>query len=263
MSPSDKFVRLFIVGVSLLFSGSLPILIGRLSAGQEEVDSAPLRDRAPTVTDTPVRSHVPVGAAPTSTSRASLATKPPTETPDPFQRAHVDGVTQLADGRSMIRLIVPGLIVGEYDAIVTVWRPQQFDCFIPDDSVHRLYCVGPHLPYGIEGLIEIIDMENPSQDGAPIVSLSFVVQQVAMTATDPPPDRRPAPPPSTKRPTSTLAATAPATSTPTATQASSLTITPTVTLPPSTPTPTEEEAPDPTETPEPTKTTEPTDTPTD
>ncbi|MEX0787511.1 MAG: hypothetical protein WD040_01805, partial [Anaerolineales bacterium] len=176
----------------------------------------------------------------TATSTATLAA---TATRlDPFAGAYVEGVSLMAFGRSMVRIVVPGGLEGSFTATVTAWTEKEFSCFIPPWYPDKLYCIGPALPAGSQAEIKVYKHLDGLSDLQLVFTATFYVLSVlpiptAVDPGDPPPSLTPTSTPTstpTRTPTRTPTPSATVTPTPTATATAipptpSATVTPTLT----------------------------------
>jgi len=259
MLPHDwRRIRL-IVGLTFIGAFGLPLALLRLAGGQESIAEAlgtlPLMRILPT-RQTSARAAATTTATPTPGPSAV----PPTGTSevrfDPFEGAYVEGVSQLSGGRSMVRIVVPLGVHGEFAATVTVWQTQSYFCFIPAAYTDKLYCIGPALPIGQRATIEVFQLGTDPGLVEPVFSAEFFVY--VLLPTPRPPDDEAGPP---QFPT--LTPTKTGTTVPSPTTIISATPTPPATVPPSatdSPTATDE-PPLPTATTEEPTTAPPSDTP--
>lgn len=125
--------------------------------------------RTRTATPSPSQTPKPLNASATAIPMTVTPTMGPTVTDFPvpgadFSGAYVHGVAELEFGRSMIRLVVPAGVEGEYTATVTAENELAYQCFIPNGYSDRIYCFGPRL-----NLLEVvfIEVRHRAQSGSP------------------------------------------------------------------------------------------------
>ncbi len=101
-----------------------------------------------------------------------------------FKGAYIHGVAQLEGGRSMIRLIVPRGVEGQFEAVVMISQPLEYDCFKPNNYEDRLYCYGPAIPFGWEAVIRVFDTSEPPENREAVFEREFLVAGILPTPTD-------------------------------------------------------------------------------
>jgi hypothetical protein len=94
---------------------------------------------------------------------------------DPFLGAYVEGVTQLADGRSMVRIRVPSGVHGEFQAVIAGWGNDTYPCLIPSGHPDRLYCLGNQLVTGVRVSLSLFEIGG-GPGRAPVFLAAFYVQ---------------------------------------------------------------------------------------
>ena len=83
-----------------------------------------------------------------------------------FRGAYVSGVEYLSNGSSMLEIIVPAGVEGDYTAVVAASESLEFQCVILHHYTDRLYCIGERLQEGTQVNVRIfrIDEGRGSQD---------------------------------------------------------------------------------------------------
>ena len=99
-----------------------------------------------------------------------------------FSSAYVHGMVNLTGNRTMIRLVVPDGISGNFMAVIIGWSELHYECFIPEAYNNRLYCHGPGLPNGTTTTIKVFRMNNGIPEETIIFEETFLVSII-----DPPP----------------------------------------------------------------------------
>jgi hypothetical protein len=292
VDPRRTRVRIIASVITLTVAAGIPWAMARaFSPNTREAASPWAQTPTPTVTPASVlRPSQAVGLVFAPMNPVPLQPLVPVSVSasDPFLGAYVEGVTQLADGRSMVRIRVPSGVHGEFQAVITGWAKYTYPCLIPSGHPDRLYCLGSPLATGVRVSLSLFEIGG-GPGRAPVFLAAFYVQSDLPTPIpggsdvhgQPGPSATPTSPTSTPTPlpSSTAGATATPTSTsspvpPTATSAPTNTLAPpTDTLPPPTdtfvpptdtlPPPTDTAVPVPTDTPVPAPTDTPVPAPTD
>jgi len=279
MEPISPKVRATTIAVTLLLSLTAPIVILRLVT--PDLPNPPFFGRTlnPPASATPsVTEAMETGTATVSVATVTLpATLTPRRSAGLFEGAYVDGVVDLPGGRSMIRIIIPRPVNGQYrmEDGFGILRP--YECFVPEWYSNRLYCHGSRIARGATILVRVYQYDD--QWSGLVFETQYYVRPIAPTstplpnggATGPSPPQTPTTTPTaTRTPTRTATPSLTPSATPSPSPTPSLVPTPTPsltateTLPPtSTPSPTSTPTPEPpSETPTPTETPiPPTDTP--
>lgn len=183
-------------------------LIAMTGLGETETD-VPEAIRGLPATWTPI--HTP-------TAIATVALTP-TTTPSPpgillgydFSEAFVTEVIHLAENtpRTMVKIVVPGVLVGEYEAKVEIGTTQwDYVCLMLEESVDHLFCVGGRLPSRSLALIEVFQIVGGGEELILVFEDTFAVPPYL--APTPTKTRRPA---STQKPANTSTPKPPATAT--------------------------------------------------
>ena len=65
-----------------------------------------------------------------------------------FTGAYILEVRKLSSSRTMLRILVPAGVVGDYRAEVALEETSDFQCVVLEDRTNELFCIGPMLPTG-------------------------------------------------------------------------------------------------------------------
>jgi len=149
-----------------------------------------------------------------------------------FSEAFVSEVVHLDENRprTMVKIVVPGVLVGEYEAKVEIGTTQwDYVCLMLEESLDYLFCVGDRLPATSLASIQVFQIVDGAED--PILVFDDIFAVPPFLAATPTKTQRPA---STPKPKNTPTKTPTATSTlvPASTTAPTATCPPQPTAPP-------------------------------
>ena len=150
------------------------LLAGELASATPVPRAAPTERPSPTTTTT---AHAISTLTPTAMAPGSN-----------FDGAYVSGVTWLDSGDTMVRIVVPNGVAGDYHAEVATSRTLEYACLIPEGYEDRIYCIGSRLTRGASATIHVYHRASPER----LVFVSeFLVAEVLQTATaTPKPDAK-------------------------------------------------------------------------
>ena len=144
-------------------------------------------------TETPIPTPIPASilglpatwtAVPTITARSTVtptltATPSPTPTlPYDFAEGFIDEVVHIYENgpRTMVKIVVPGVLAGEYEATVEIGATQwDYVCLILEESQDHLFCVGGRLPSRSLALIQVFQIVGDGEDSPLVFEETFSV----------------------------------------------------------------------------------------
>ena len=125
------------------------LLAGELASATPVPRAAPTERPSPTTTTT---AHAISTLTPTAMAPGSN-----------FDGAYVSGVTWLDSGDTMVRIVVPNGVAGDYHAEVATSRTLEYACLIPEGYEDRIYCIGSRLTRGATATIQVYHRASPER----------------------------------------------------------------------------------------------------
>ena len=155
-----------VIGFTLLLAMAGPYLLLNTYLGDN-----PPKNRALLASELASATPVPRAApterpSPTTTTTAhAISTLTPTAMApgSNFDDAYVSGVTWLDSGDTMVRIVVPNGVAGDYHAEVATSRPLEYACLIPEGYEDRIYCIGSRLTRGATATIQVYHRASPER----------------------------------------------------------------------------------------------------